>query len=78
MTVHLRSRFTQPLEERCRRRAFALAVVALLVAVAALTAIGQPSADATAHRSAPVASPRDGTAIPPGTVAAPFVQIGGE
>lgn len=82
MTVNLRLRFTQPVGEHCRGRAFALAAVALLVAAAALTAIGRPRADATAadagRRPVPVASPRDGTARPPGTVPPPFVQIGGE
>jgi hypothetical protein len=81
MTVHLRSRFSRPLDERRRRRAFALAAVALLVAATALTAIGRPGADTTAaeagRRPAPVAAPRDGTARP-GTGPPPFVQIGGE
>lgn len=85
MTVHLRSRLTRPLEERWRRRAFALAAVALLVAATALTAIGRPGIDSTAAENgrppATVASSRDETAKLPGTVRGglvPVVQMGGE
>lgn len=85
MTVHLRLSLTRPLDERWRRRAFALAAVALLVAATALTAIGRPGVDSTAAEAgrepATAASPRDETARPPGTVRGglvPVVQIGGE